>query len=136
MKKKGFDIESSELESGSSIKKLLLVGMKSSIKVMQLKSARDGKTKIKVNEVFTESEIDCLKILNEECQGVTEKQKNPHDKTSLSWASWIIARIGGWKGYASQRPPGTIIFKRGFEKFELMMLGVQIAEKSRDVYKR
>src|SRR4051812_8249485 len=32
---------------------------------------------------------------------------NPHPTDSLAWAAWIIARLGGWNGYASSRPPGS-----------------------------
>ena len=136
LKKKGFNFEGTELETGKGIRKLLFLAMEASVKVMQLKAARDGKSEIEITKVFTEPEINVLHSLNEEYQGNTEKQSNPHPKESLAWASWIIARIGGWKGFASQRPPGTITYKRGFDKFENMMLGIRIMNKSRDVYKQ
>jgi hypothetical protein len=27
----------------------------------------------------------------------TQKQQNPHPKKNIAWASWIIARFGGWR---------------------------------------
>ena len=42
-------------------------------------------------------------------------QKNPHPNASLKWATWIIAKIGGWDGYPSSKPPGPITFKHGLE---------------------
>lgn len=117
LKKKGFDIESSELESGKGIRKLLILGMEASIKIMTLKAARSGNTDYKVVEIFEVLEIKMLEQLNQKLKGSTELLSNPYDKNNLAWASWIIARLGGWKGYNSQRPPGTITFKRGLDRF-------------------
>ena len=36
-------------------------------------------------------------------EGKTEKQKNQLPRNQLSWAAWVIARLGGWKGYQSQK---------------------------------
>jgi hypothetical protein len=66
-------------------------------------------------------------------EGKTEKQKNPYPRNNLAWAAWIIARLGGWKGYASQRPPGVIIFHDGWMRFHDILDGWRIAK---DVYKR
>jgi hypothetical protein len=55
-------------------------------------------------------------------EGNTEKQKNPHLKYTLSWAAWIIARLGGWKGYRTQSTPGPITFHRGFLEFDRIFL--------------
>ena len=46
-----------------------------------------------------------------------KKLKNNHNQTKLKWATWIIARLGGWSGYISQGPPGIIILKRGSDRF-------------------
>jgi len=54
--------------------------------------------------------------------------KNPHHENTVPWASWIIARIGGWKGYKSQRPPGTITFKKGLATFNDMYTGYSITD--------
>ena len=32
-------------------------------------------------------------------------------------ATGIVARPGGWKNYNNKRPPGSIILKRGLDKF-------------------
>jgi len=129
LKTKGFNIESTELESGKSIRKLLLLGMEASIKVMELKAARSGESETKTIELFENNEIEFLRILNQNLQGSTELLSNPYDKEKLAWASWIIARLGGWKGYKSQRPPGTITFKRGLDKFYQQFNGFLLARK-------
>ena len=43
----------------------------------------------------------------------TEKQKNKNKPGTMKWAAWIVARLGGWKGYESQHPPGPITFFKG-----------------------
>jgi hypothetical protein len=50
-------------------------------------------------------------------EGKTEKLKNPFPKDNLSWAAWIISRLGGWKGYFSQRPLGVITLRVGWLRF-------------------
>jgi hypothetical protein len=47
-------------------------------------------------------------------------QSNPHPKASLAWAAWIIAKLGGWNGYASSKPPGPITFFNGSNTSELL----------------
>ena len=55
-------------------------------------------------------------------EGKTEKQKNPHNKDNLAWATWI-ASLGGWKGYANQRPPGVITLHDGWLRFQNLFDG-------------
>lgn len=100
--------------------------MEASLKIQLLKEARDGDTSIELKEVFEKEEVKCLEQLNIVYQGATEKQKNPHPEHSLAWALWITARIGGWNGYASQRKPGTITYKWGYEKFQTLMVGYRL----------
>jgi hypothetical protein len=102
--------------------------MEASIKIMQLKSARDGNSNEMTIDYFPPEEIEFMEQINYQLQGDTEKLKNPNDKNSLSFASWIIARLGGWKGYESQRPPGTITFKKGLERFEMAYLGFVVGK--------
>lgn len=133
MKTEAFDVESSELEKPENLFKLGVLVMEASLMIKQLKAVREEESTIKVDSMFSTEELECLTALNTELKGTTDKQSNPFNKESLSWASWIIARIGGWKGYASQRPPGSITYKRGLEKFYDVYEGFQIAKL---VYKR
>lgn len=80
-----------------------------------------------IREVYDENEIKCLEIINQKIQGKTAKQKNNNNPSKLKWATWIIARIGGWKGYQSQGTPGIIILKRGLDKFYDIYYGWQLA---------
>jgi hypothetical protein len=113
--------------TGKAIRKLIIKIMEASIKIQQLKSARSGQTEMCVDEVFTEQEEPCLEQLNIKMEGKTEKQKNPHPCQSLSWALWVIARLGGWNNiYDKKRPPGTKTFICGLERFEAMKIGFHI----------
>ena len=128
MKTEAFDIESSELEKPENLFKLGVLVMEASLLIKQLKAVREEESKIRVDSIFTTDEIECLVALDADLKGTTIKQSNPFNNESLSWASRIIARIGGWKGYASQRPPGSITYKRGLERFYDVYEGFQIAK--------
>ncbi len=129
LKSDGFNLESSQLGSGQALRKLTLLLMESTKKILQLKSARQGKTTLKVKDVFKIEEIECLEILNKKMNGKTEKQQNPYDREHLSWACWIIARLAGWKDYyTTKNPPGNKTIKEGLEKFDTLMIGYQLTK--------
>jgi hypothetical protein len=58
-----------------------------------------------------------LAMANSDLPGDTEAVTNPHAKNSLAYAAWIVARLGEWDGYESQRPPGPIRMQRGLIRF-------------------
>ena len=72
---------------------------------------------------FSPQQQACLEQLSPSLNGRTRKQQNPYPPYSLAWAAWLIARLGGWSGYQSQRPPGIITFYRGLQTFEGIFLG-------------
>jgi hypothetical protein len=49
---------------------------------------------------------------------------------SLSWATWLIARLGGWSGYRSQFPPGIRTLSQGLKQFEAIFEGWSLAQDS------
>jgi hypothetical protein len=123
-KSKGFDIEQNQVESGESLMKLSLFALFAALKVTQLVTARDGSTELKTSDIFTAEEQVFLTGLLVRTQGKTIKQQNPYQKDNLAWASWIIARLGGWHCYTnSEGPPGPIILARGLKKFHEMFCG-------------
>jgi hypothetical protein len=124
LKRKGFQIEDSELETGWAIRKLCILMLSALLRIFQMNLAySDPEGGQPIDEVFSEEEIQCLKTLNQKLQGATNKQKNNNEISNLKWATWIIARLGGWKGYDSQRPPGIILLKRGLDKFSSIFFG-------------
>jgi len=122
-KSQGLDIESSQVETAEALFKLAAVAMIAATKIMQLVLARDGTVDRPATDVVAPDQLPMLEALQTRLEGKTAKQKNPHPKLSIAWLSWIIARLGGWTGYASERPPGPITVRRGWLRFEHMVEG-------------
>jgi hypothetical protein len=127
LKSQGLRIESSGVESVESLQKLIYVATLAATRIMQLTLARDAGAVRPATDTFTASEIEVLEQVGPRLEGKTAQQKNPHPRHSLAWAAWIIARLGGWKGYASERKPGPITFHHGLQIFGNMYAGWQIA---------
>ena len=123
LKSKGLDLESSEVESYEGLVNLAVLGLIGAVLILQLVQARDGKTQQKIDELFTDEEQQCLIQLNQKLEGKTKKSKNPHPPHTLAFAVWIIARLGGWKGYRCERPPGPITMLKGLTRFYHIMEG-------------
>ena len=117
LKKDGVDIERIELEDPEAIKKYTIMAMKASVEALRLVAARDGSDNAPASEIFSGKECEVLESIGSNLEGGTEKLRNPHRQDSLAWAAWIIARLGGWKGYQSQRPPGPATMSKGLEIF-------------------
>ena len=60
LKKEGLNVESTQLESGSGLKKLVLMALNAALIIMQLVGDRDGEAGKSGDLVFTEEELDCL----------------------------------------------------------------------------
>lgn len=118
LKSKGYKIEDSQLETGWALRKLTIMLLYNILKVMQMLIAYESSEEQDAGLTFTEPEIECLNKLNKRTEGKTNKLKNPNNHATLQWATWIIARLGGWSGYKSQRPPGPITLKNGLDKFK------------------
>ena len=125
LKSQGLNIEKTGVKTYERASKLAIMALIAAVKILQLVQARDGSTQ-SVESVFTPTEIEVLEKLNPRLEGKTEKSKNPFQKENLAYASWIMARLGGWKGYKSQRPPGPIIMKTGLIKFKSIVEGFNL----------
>jgi hypothetical protein len=123
LKLQGLRLEDSQIETAERLVKLAAIAVKAAATIMQLVQARDGPSTEPAALAFAPHEIAVLIKLNRELQGATALQKNPHRTKSLKWAAWIIAKLGGWDGYPSSKPPGPITFKNGLEEFHAMVAG-------------
>jgi hypothetical protein len=128
MKNKGLKIEDSQIEDTKKLQILSILCVATAIKVMSLVESRDGKNNRRANDLYTKEELIVLLLICKKLEGKTEKQKNPHAKSSMAWVAWIIARLGGWNGYRSESPPGPIVMLRGLQKFELQYEGWLLAQ--------
>ena len=90
---------------------------------MQLVQARDGRSEQPAQVVFTGDQIKALHALLPRLEGHTALQKNPHPPESLAWASWMIAKLGGWDGYPKSKPPGPITIRHGLQDFHSIAQG-------------
>ena len=112
------------------------MALEAALKILQLRQDRDGLCSISAYVVFSEQEIEFAEVLYQaKYKGQTQLQRNPHQEGTLARMSWLIARIGGWKGYQSTGRPGPITLKRGIDKFNIMYQGLVLSEFYRDVYK-
>jgi len=119
LKKEGYNIEASELESAKAIRKLCVLMLTTITRLFQMRfsySIPEGET-LESLMCFNEKEQECLDQQYIILEGKTEKLKNPFPKKSLRWATWIIARLGGWKGYSSQRSIGITTLLIGLRRF-------------------
>jgi len=117
LKKEGFKIESSELESGYSIRKLTLIAMIAALKILQLMVANVSNEEQSIDYVFNEKEVECLQKVNDKKESKTDSQKNPYKEKTIKWAYWIIGRSGGWKANNKQRKAGPITLQKGLIRF-------------------
>lgn len=129
LKKQGLDIESSQVETGEGLTKLACLAVHAAVRTMQLTLARDTDSSTQATDVFDPEEIEVLQRILPTLEGKTEKQKNPHRLGSLAQAAWVIARLGGWKGYASESKPGPITMLRGLQRLEAICQGWKLATK-------
>lgn len=129
LKHQGFGIEETELESGWAIRKLVIIQMTALLKILQMNiaySQPEGGQPIE--EVFDAEQIEVLHLMNKKLQGRTIKLQNHHDPKRTKWAAWVIGRLGGWKGYDSQGPPGVIVLKRGLDRLSYLIEGTKLVK--------
>lgn len=127
MKSQGMDVEASQLETGKALKAVTVMALITAIRINQLRLAREDHTGTPARIAFTHEQILLLAVLCRKLEGKTQKQKNPHPKNTLVWAAWVIARLGGWKGYASEAPPGNRTIYSGWRAFNNMLEGWLLA---------
>ncbi len=127
LKSKGLGIQESQLETGLGLKKQLVFALQVALTIMTLKMAYDKNHKAKASILFSNSEIEFIQVLNGTLEGDTQKQKNPFDLGSIAYCTWVIARLSGWNGYASQSKAGYISIKAGFDIFKIKYEGYSLA---------
>lgn len=123
LKKQGLRLEDSQLATADGLLKLTAVAALAACTTLQLVQTRNGQSAEHCNVAFTSSEIRTLEKLCPRLEGSTAAQKNPHQLGSLAWASWVIAKLGGWDGYRSSRPPGAITLRNGLQQFNAIAYG-------------
>lgn len=127
LKSQGLDFEASQVATGLALKKLCVLAFQAAVQVLALVAERDGASGVSARLVFSASEVACLAALSGSLAGSTAKQRNPHPEGGLAWASWVIARLGGWHCYGA--PPGVARMRRGLERFSDQHTGWAAAQR-------
>ena len=121
LKSQGLRVEDSQLERGIALQNLVVFALAVALKLLQATTARDLPNTIPPEFLFSTAEQECAEALIPRYEGKTNAQKNPYPKKTLLRYLWLIARLGGWKGYQSESKPGPITMRRGFEQFASML---------------
>jgi hypothetical protein len=130
LKKQGLQIEDSQVETADRLLKLVAIAARAAVITMQLTQARSGNSTLEAALVFSPAEIATLEALDKSYANPNKLARNTHTPHSLPWASWIIARLGGWNGREKATPPGPITFKNGLDALKRMAQGWTL----RDMY--
>jgi Transposase DDE domain len=130
LKKQGLQVEDSQVETAERLLKLLAIAARAAVVIMQLTQARNGNSSLAAALVFSPTEIATLQAVDASSYSAPGRPRpNPHPPLSLPWASWIVARLGGWNGRPTARPPGPITFKHGLDILQRMAAGWALRDK-------
>jgi hypothetical protein len=121
MKTKGFDIEAVRVTEDGPFENLATATLIAAIQVLQMVRERDGAAGRPLQDALEPEDQPALEAICTSLEGKTAKQKNPHPKGSLAYASWVCARLGGWTGYYGK--PGPIVMMQGLQSLKAMLRG-------------
>ena len=128
LKQQGLRLEQSVVENGEALEKLAAMALITAATTMQLVAARTaGQHAAPASRVFTPQQLGVLAALLKTLQRRTPKQQNPFAPDSLASTAWIIARLGGWTGYQSDKSNGPITMRDGLERFHAIADGYNLA---------
>jgi Transposase DDE domain len=121
MKTKGFNIEAVRVAEGGPFENLTTATLIAAIQVLQLVRERDGAARRPIEDAIDPEDRKALEAVCQTLEGRTARQKNPHPKGSLAYASWVCARLGGWTGYYGK--PGPIVIMQGLQSLNAILNG-------------
>lgn len=98
MKTKGFDIEAVRVIGEAAFENLATATLIAAVQVLQMVHERDGTRARPLTDALDPADQPALEAVCATLQGKTERQKNPHARGSLAYATWVCARLGGWTG--------------------------------------
>jgi hypothetical protein len=124
LKTAGFDIEAADIGDPQVMIKFVTAAAVAAVTVMQLVKARDGTTGQSLTDAFEPADQPILEAVSTQLEGKTARQKNPHPRGSLAFASWVISRLGGWTGYYGK--PGPHVIRRGLDDFQRIKYGAAL----------
>jgi hypothetical protein len=124
LKSDGLALEDSQVIDAERMFNLAAIGLAAAIRTIQLVDARDGSDRPS-SDVIDDAFASALQSISKKLEGKTERQKNPHDPSSLAFVSWVAARLGGWNCY--YKPPGPKTMRTGWNRLAAMLEGYVLA---------
>jgi len=129
LKSEGLQVPRSQLTRGAALKRLTLLALAVAGVLMQLVEGRSGAAgQEPAGWVFTPDAQAYMERRQSNLEGQAAAQTCPHRAGTLAWGSWIVGRLGGWKGVPSADPPGPITMRRGLERLHQELTGWLMAQ--------
>jgi hypothetical protein len=125
LKSDGLALEETQIENSHRLFNLAALGLLAATRIVQLVDARDTSTR-PATDIIDASLIEPVQAISKTKEGKTDRQKNHHEKGTLSWLAWTVARLGGWNCY--YKPPGPKTMARGLKRLNNMLEGYEIAK--------
>ena len=133
LKTQGFDIENVRIEDPAPRDKLVMATLIAAVIIQQMVHARDGGPGPlrPCTDAFDPEDQPLIEAFCKRLEGKTERQKNPHPKSSLAYAAWVCARLGGWTGYYGK--PGPVVMLQGWLEIQAAKRSINILAPQHDV---
>ena len=128
LKTAGFRIEEAEIGKPGAMMNFAAMAAIAAVAVTQLVRARDNPGGQSLLDAFGEDDIPVLEAVAAKYEGPapTKRQTNPHAKGTMAYATWVVARLGGWTGYYGKPGPKTL--NRGMERYKAIKQGFDLKE--------
>lgn len=120
LKRDGLGLDSVQMQHRERLFKLAALGLVAAARTLQLVDARAGSDR-PAADVLDPTLIEAVAAIGRHFEGATKPQQNPFAKGSLAWLAWIVARMGGWKGY--YRSPGPKTMTKGWDRLAEQLTG-------------
>ena len=127
LKTAGFQVEDADIADPEVMIRFTALAAIAAVTVTQLLRARDNPSGQSLLDVFDPDDKPVIQALCKDYEGPSpsERQTNPHPTECLAYATWVIARLGGWTGYYGK--PGAQTLNRGLQKYYAIKYGTIIA---------
>ena len=116
LKPAGFHIEDADIADPTVMLRFTALATITAIAVTRLLRARDNPTCQDLEVAFDPDDKPILEAICRDYEGKnpTPRQTNLDPKDTLAFATWVIAKLGGWTGYYGK--PGAQTLKRGLQR--------------------
>jgi hypothetical protein len=124
LKNDGLQLPDVQMQRADKLLKLAALGLGAAVRILQLVDARHRSSR-PASDVADPLVIHAASLIAPTLQGRTARQQNPHPHGSLSWLSWLVARLGGWNCY--YKPPGPKTMAHGWNRLIEQARGILLA---------